>query len=296
MKKNFKNTTILVILSITIILYLINANYVIDNIIEYSKLFFTKIFPVSFIFFTFSTLLIDYGLINIFNKYLHINASNIYVFILSMISGFPSGAKYTKELLKQKYISKEDANKIIMYAHFPNPLFILGSVNLVLNDKILSLKILLSIIISNLIILILNKNTKSTINQNYIYPSSFQESLTKAIKNTFEIILLIYGTSLFFNSLSTIISKYLILNKYLYILINGIFDLTKGVFSTILIENNIIKSLFITLFISFGGISINMQVKSIISNTEIKYINFIKGRVLSTILSLIILLLLTIIN
>ena len=204
-----------------------------------------------------------------------------------MISGFPSGAKYTKELLELDYLSLKDSKHTIMYSHFPNPLFVLGSVNLILKDYNLSLKILITIIISNFIIFISNYKSNSSFPINY-NNDTFSNNLTKAINNSFNTMILIYGISLFFYLISSIITKYFIFNNYFYILINGVFDLTKGVFSTTLISNNILRSYFILIFISFGSLSIHGQVSSILSSTNISYKYFFVGRVVSTILAILI--------
>lgn len=268
-----------------LILYLINSKMIIDSVIDYSILFLTKLFPVTFLFFVFSSLLIDYGLIQLFQYYLNINTSNLYVFLISLISGFPSGAKYTKELLEAQLIDSDDANRIIMYSHFPNPLFVLGSVYFVLKDQGLCLKILLAIIFSNFIIYLFTKKSKKRIANNYQVPNDFSSVLVKAVKSAFGTILLIYGTSLFFHLIAAIITKYVVLDANLFVFVNGFFDLTKGVFSTVLINNKLIRALYILFFISFGGISIHMQIKSILLDTPIKYRYFFKGRIIGTILA-----------
>lgn len=287
MNKTSKSILILVTLIIILCLYLINSKIIINSFLDYSYLFITTLFPVSFIFFIISSLLIDYGIIELINKYLHLNTTKLYVLVLSLISGFPSGAKYTKELLEKDLINSLEANQIIMFSHFPNPLFVLGSINLILKDNTLCLKLLISIILSNIIIFFFNRKSSNKIITTYNYPISFSNSLSKAITNSFNIILLIYGTSIFFYLLTVIITKYLFINNYSYVLINGIFDLTKGVFSTTLINNIYLRAYFILFFISFGSISIHMQIRSIISNTSINYYYFIKGRIISTIISLI---------
>lgn len=290
MKKTYKSILILVTLITLLILYLINSNIIVNAIIDYSILFLTKLFPVSLLFFIFSTLLIDYGLIELIQYYLKINTSSLYVLLISAISGFPSGAKYTKELLEKNLIDENTANKIIMFSHFPNPLFILGSVYLVLKDKEICLKLLLAIIISNIIIYIFSKDKKSTKNniKKLKVPSNFSNVLSKAVTNAFNTLLLIYGTSLFFYLVATIITKYITLNTNSFIILNGFFDLTKGVFSTTLLNNLTLREIYILIFISFGGLSIHMQVKSIITDTSIKYKYFFIGRIIGTILALII--------
>lgn len=292
MKKTYKSILILVILMTLLILYLFNSSIIINAILDYSILFLTKLFPVSFLFFIFSSLLIEYGLIQIIEKYLNINTSSLYVLIISAISGFPSGAKYTKELLDAKLITLDEANKIIMFSHFPNPLFIMGSVFLVLNDKAICIKLLLAVIASNLLIYVFLPKSKNKITTKYTTPSNFSIVLSKVVNKSFNTLLLIYGTSLFFYLIATIITKYIILDTNGFILLNGFFDLTKGVFSTTLINNITLRAIYILLFISFGGLSIHMQVKSIISDTSIQYKYFFIGRVIGTILSLIIFILL----
>lgn len=290
MKKTYKSILILVTLITLLILYLINSNIIVNAIIDYSILFLTKLFPVSLLFFIFSTLLIDYGLIELIQYYLKINTSSLYVLLISAISGFPSGAKYTKELLEKNLIDENTANKIIMFSHFPNPLFILGSVYLVLKDKEICLKLLLAIIISNIIIYIFSKDKKPTKNniKKLKVPSNFSNVLSNAVTNAFNTLLLIYGTSLFFYLVATIITKYITLNTNSFIILNGFFDLTKGVFSTTLLNNLTLRAIYILIFISFGGLSIHMQVKSIITDTSIKYKYFFIGRIIGTILALII--------
>ena len=287
MKKTYKNIVVLVSLIILLVGYFINSKLVIYNILDYSKLFLTKLFPVSFLFFIMSTLIINYGLIEVISYYLNINSSSLFVFILSMISGFPSGAKYSKDLLLTKRINTKEANQIIKFSHFPNPLFVFGSVSTILNNS-LSLKILIAIYLSNLIIFLFNKKT-SSIKLDNKEINSFSQELSKAIKESLHTIILIYGTSVFFYLIVALITKYIYLNTYFYIFINGLFDLTKGVFSTTLISNINIRTLFILFFISFGGISIHMQVKSILLDTSISYCEFLKGRIIGTILAFIIL-------
>lgn len=288
MNKTFKRIIILIILSVLLILYLLNASLIIKSILEYTKLFFTKLFPANFIFFTLSSLLIDYGLIETISTYTNLNTSNFYIFLMSLISGFPSGSKYTKELLEKKLITTKEANTIIMSTHFPNPLFLLGTVALILENKSIALKIYFSLLLSNLLIFLFSNKKQEQMPISYKEPPTLALSLNKAINSTIKTIILIYGTSLFFFLISVIISKYFLLNTTTYIFINGLFDLTKGVSSLTLTNNSLLKALFTILFISFGGISIHMQVKSIITDTPIKYKNFLIGRIISTILAIII--------
>ena len=287
MKKIHKSILILVTFLIFLLLCVIYSEVLLVHILDYSKLFLTKVFPASFIFYILSTLLIEYGIIQVFFNVFHIDASSFYVLLLSLISGFPSGAKYTKELLEKKLINEEEANQIIRFSHFPNPLFVLGVVSSILKNSDIAFKILLAIMFSNLFLFLFRRKSKKTFFlENEVIIPKFSNTLSKAIHQAFNTLILIYGTSLFFYLISFFIINFFAFNSFSFVFISGLFDLTKGVFSTSVFSNTFLQALFIIFFISFGGISIHMQVLAIISDTNISYKNFLLGRIIGTILSI----------
>ena len=287
MKKIYKNIIIIVTLLIILFKCLITIDNIVTNIIHYTILFFKRIFPVSFLFITISNLLIEYNFIQIIQKVFKIKSPYICIFILSLISGFPSGAIYTKEMLNNRLISVNDANKIIMFCHFPNPLFVINSIGIILNSKFSAIIILLSIIISNfLILLIINKNNKTSLLK-FNNCDDFSKILSDKLLISFKSILIIYGISIFFYLISIIINYY-VNNTFLYVFISGIFDLTNGVYSTTLLSNNYLSSILIIFFISFGSLSIHFQTKSILSNTNVLYNKYLLGRIIGFLFSIII--------
>lgn len=291
MKKTYQRIIIITFLLTLLILYTINSTLIIKSIIDYTNLFITKLFPTNFIFFMLSTILIDQGLIELINNKLKLNGSIFYVTIMSILSGIPSGSKYTKDLLEKDLISTKTANYLLAFTHFPNPMFVLNTVTILLN-KTLALKILICLILSNLIIALIFKPPKKEVIIINDSPSKdFSESLSKAIIDSLKVILIIYGTSVFFYLITVIINKYLTLNVLSHVLLNGIFDLTKGLFSISLLSNKLLKSLLIIIFFSFGSLSIHIQIKSIITNTSLKYKYFILGRLLQILFATILFLL-----
>ena len=287
MKKKYQSVLILVILCTILLLYLFTVDMIVVNILEYTELFLKKIFPVSFIFFTVSNLLIEYNFIQFFQQLFKVKSPFIFAFLLSLISGFPSGAIYTKEMLDKGIINVKDANKIIMFTHFPNPLFVINSIGIILNSKFRAYILLLSIILSNFIIFLVLNNKNSSTALECKDNNDFSLCLTNSIIRSIKCIVIVYGISVFFFLIATFLNK-IVDNTYYYVIINGIFDLTKGIYSTTLISNIFIRSLFIIIFITFGSLSIHFQIKSILSDTNINYNNFIFGRILSCILTIII--------
>ena len=274
-----KKRLIIIFLVILLINIFIFSNYIISNIYQYSFLFIRNLFFYTFIIYIISSLLIDNDLLEILNPI-------SFVTIMSMISGFPSGIKYSKDLLDKGYINEDCANYLVSFCHFPNPLFITGSVSKIIgfNNSIL---ILLSIYISSFItsrILKRNFNIKT----NYIYKDNnigFMNSLNKAIINSFKTILIIYGTSIISLIFVLIIIKIFKPTGLLYCVITLIFDLTKGIFSTTLIHNKRIRLYLILIFITFGSLNIHLQSKSICGN-KINYKYFLIGRIMTRLIIL----------
>ena len=293
MKKFSKSFLKLNILIILLILYLFNSTLVITSILNYTNLFITKLMPVVFIIYVFSSLLIDQGIINYLSIIFKNKATIIYVILISLIGGFPSGAKTTKEVLTKNYIDIDTANYLIRFTHFSNPLFILGSLKSLFNNNY-PILILISLITSNFIIAFIYKKRTNTLELLTTKEIPFSKSLSNSIINSLKILINIYGTSIFFILILEIINHYFKLPIIYYVLISGIFDLTKGSFSTSLISNNIVRAILIIIFNSLGSIPIHIQTKSIISDTEISYKNFFISRIMQLSISIVIFLFFTI--
>ena len=115
------------------------------NSVSFSlNIFKNNIFPSLFPFFVLSNLLIKCGIPEfmgnlfkgIMNKVFKIKGVCAFIFFMSIISGNPANAKYTRELYLENKINKYEATKILCFTCFSNPLFILGTVSLLfLNNK-----------------------------------------------------------------------------------------------------------------------------------------------------------------
>ena len=90
-----------------------------------------NIFPSLFPFFVLSEVLVNYGFIElvgelfkpIMNKIFKLKGVSAFVFIMSLVSGFPSNAKYVRELYLNGLINEHEGAKLLTFTHFSNPLF-----------------------------------------------------------------------------------------------------------------------------------------------------------------------------
>lgn len=284
--------------------------------VSYSfNIWITNIFPSLFPFFVLSEILINYGFVELiselfkplFEKLFKINGNAAFILIMSILSGSPSCSKYTKELYLSGKISLEEADKILMFTHFSNPLFILGTISVsFLHDKHLGLLILISHYVANIIIGILFRNyNKSNITKTKFSIKNalskmhykrinnnkkFGSIITSALINSINTLLLILGVVTTFLIITTIIDNNFHPSLYSKTVISGILEMTQGLKHVSLLNiSNYYKALFITAIISFGGLSVHTQVISIISETKIKYTPFLIGRILQALIASIIL-------
>ncbi len=299
MKKYFNLVMILFLLFLTFQILTLSTN-VIESIRFSFSIWKNNIFPSLFPFFVLSSLLIHYGFIEFLSELLKpfmrifkISSRTSFILFMSMISGFPSSAKYTRELYKENLLTKEEAEKILTFSHFSNPLFILGTIGLFLNQKI-ALLILFIHYGTNFIVGIIFRNFyPSEEEQNYFSlknaitiiqkkkRESFGNILTKAILDSINTLLLILGTMSIFLIITTIIDYHLDIPAYFQCIIDGFLEMTQGIKYTADLSIAIkIKAVLMTMYLSFGGISVHMQTISILSDTDIRYFPYFVARLL----------------
>ena len=275
---------IMFILIIISILLLINSNIIINTVVYSINIFKKSIFPSLLPFFIISELLINYGFIEFISKLFKplmklfkINPNASFILVMSMISGFPSNSKYTKDLYLKGIINEYDASKILMFTHFSNPLFIMGAISITfLHNKKIGLFILIIHYLTNFIIGLLLRNLiKTDINITNIdkqESKSFSIVLKEAILNSFNTLFLILGTIIVFLIITNLLNEYIAFNTLIKGIISGILEMTGGISNISSLNISLkLKSTLIGMILSFGGISVHMQVKSIIADTPIKY-------------------------
>lgn len=285
---------IMIFLIIISFLTLINSSIVINTVIYSINLFINNIFPSLFPFFVLSDLLINYGFVDfiakvfkpLMNNFFKVNSNCAFIFVMSMISGFPSSAKYIKDMYLNGNIDELEASKVLTFTHFSNPLFIMGAISIsFLNNKKAAILILIIHYLSNFIVGFLFRNIiMIDINNNKINNNisiKFSEILKKSIKNSFDNLILIFGTIITFLILTNLFNDYLNLNIYCKSILSGLLEMTGGISNISVLPISIKnKTTIIGMFISFGGISIHMQIKSILANTKIKYHYYLIARIL----------------
>ena len=292
----------IITLSLSLIFFMISSNRNVIESVSFSiSLWKDNLFPTLFPFFIVSNVLIQYGCVEligsligkIMNKIFKLPSESGFVLVISLFSGFPSGAKYINELVKEEMLSIEDANRLLTFTHYSNPLFILGFISNIFNKNI-ALIILVSHVLGGLItgfILNYNKelnNYKANKKHSNNKTNSLGKILHSSIMDSLNTMFLLLGIVTIFVLITNMIQSTLDLSDISISIISGLIEITQGIKNISLLNIDIyFKILLTTLFISFGGLSIHTQVLSIIEESKIKYKYFFVARIIHSILSII---------
>lgn len=311
MKKIFSSILIIIFLILITFEILTDSKTILASVNFSFNIWKNNIFPSLFPFFVISELLINYGFVELVSelfkplmtKLFKLNSKCAFIFIMSIISGFPSNSKYVKELYTAGEINEYEATKILAFSHFSSPLFIIGTISITfLNNKEAGLLILICHYITNIIIGILfrnyhpskeentNINIKKAIikmhNKRINNDKNFGQIITNSLVNGVNTLLLILGIVTMFLIITTIIDNNINFNNFYQSILNGIFEMTQGLkYISILNIPLKLKAILSTMIISFGGLSVHMQVMSIISDTKIKYFPFFVARIIHALIA-----------
>ncbi len=234
------------------------------------------------------------------------NTSGIsgYIYLMSILSGYPVGAKITSELIKNKQIDLGQAHRIICFTSTSGPLFILGTVAIgMFNNQIIGYIIIFSHFVGALLNGLLYRKYMITYPIQNVSPLNFNQKnlLEDIMYNSIKSILIVGGYVCMFFMIITILNHYNILyglNAILCKIIpnlhistinaitNGVIELTKGCLdlSALNLPLNIVTPMLSGL-ISFGGISIFLQAATFLKDAGINLKFYFKQKITHSIIS-----------
>lgn len=238
-----------------------------------------------------------------------------FALIMGIISGYPVGAKIVTTLYEKKICNKEESERLLAFTNNSGPLFIIGTVGIsLLGDSTIGI-ILLSIhVLASLTVGLLfhfwkyNKplshRETPIYNTNNVNFSNLGEILGTSITNSINTIMMIGGYVVLFSVIISILENCGIFNLLVILIqpflkifnipqelftsiISGFIELTNGLktISSIPIKNYTTTIIISSMLLGFGGISILLQVFSIISKTNISIKPYIIGKILHAIFS-----------
>lgn len=318
--KKYFFTIIFILFTISLLLFSNNNLIAAQNGLV---LWATSVIPSLFPFFVATELLCQTNFTFILGKLLNkfmkplfnVPGESAVAIILGTISGYPVGAKVVCNLKNQKTISKIEAERLIAFTNNSGPLFILGTIGIALfHNKHIGFVLLIAHILSAFAVgycfkfwkknkLDINfRETKFNSKLTPLKISDIGEILGKSIKNSistilsiggfivlFSVILSILKTSGIINLISTFFNKFGISQEITTSILTSFFELTNGIKLIADLYTNfpLFSILLSAFFLGFGGLSVLLQVYSIIAKEGISIKPYLYGKLLQGIFSVI---------
>lgn len=308
-----KNILITIICSLLILQILAVPKTCIDAAISGALLFFYKVFPSLFSFLVVSNIILSYDGVYIYSKVLgstickpfKLPRSCSFVLIISVLCGYPLGAKYACDLYERNIIDLRTCERLLNIASNASPLFMLGSVGISMLKSshigyILLISNLLSCIVMGLLIPSKIANKKDVPEKNHIFPNmNIGNVLKNSVENSIKTCLSIGGfvtaysvvnsmiqANYLFNVIVTQISNIFHISKDIVEgSILGIVEMTNG--CSLISSSNapiITKIAIVSFLFTFSGLSIISQVYSFTYKLDISMKKYALRKVLQGLL------------
>lgn len=252
-----------------------------ESIIESTKLWFYSLMPSMFAMYIFTDLLINYGFGDLTYRFFKNNTAILIG--LSMLLGTPANVKYICDFYENGYISKDEATWLLHFAYSPNPLFILA----IAPNGRWALAVLAFLYATNFLIAIMTKRNKvkrSEMPKKFVR-TDFSHCLESSIKKAANILILILGIVNFYGLIIALLGIYC---PQMHPFFRALLEMTTAIGAIVSSPPNEYRWLIFA--IAFGGMSIHTQINSIMEPTDLPYRAFLKGRLISSLLALLLVL------
>ncbi|MEG0692892.1 MAG: hypothetical protein RR444_07400 [Oscillospiraceae bacterium] len=259
------------------------------------------VIPSLFIFMILSNMIINSKLKHIISHpfkilakhVFHISQNSMAIVLLSLVGGYPVGAKLINNAVSQNSLSREEASNLLCYSVNCGPAFLISGIGVTIFSSFqVGLFMYLSQIIAcvtiGFIMSFFNKEIKS-----YHIPNDKKESIpysilfVKSVNDAVKSMAIICGFIVAFSAFMPMVSVLLkhFGSEYSYI-VQGFLEVTTGCnnLSSVTSPNG---ALLATAFTAFGGVCVHLQVYAMISPNGVKITKFFILRVLYTIISVV---------
>ncbi|WP_411748314.1 hypothetical protein [Psychrobacillus psychrotolerans] len=218
-----------------------------------------------------------------------LNTTNKYkmyfnIYLLSAIGGFPSGAAVITSLKDIGTLNKNNASWLLAICHAPSPMFVIGFVGIeIFHAEIAGIKLLIIIHAVNLVFLLVFIVLSPPIHPSTHIQKPSESPFQESIKETYQILLLIGTTVIFFTTVSFIVFESVKeilpnISPTLLVFVASLFEMTGGIsLAGEMLSGSALLPLVVAFIIAFSGISIHMQIIVLAQKANIsirKYILF----------------------
>ncbi len=294
--KTVRNVSIVIVLALMIVLIIYPERYI-ASVSSGLQLFIIAVLPALFPFFFFSKILLYLDITAPLEKVLAKPMRKLYncppisgyIFVISVLSGYPMGAKLISDCYNQGLINEYQAKNISIFSSTSGPIFILGSVAVsMFHNKTVGFVILISHYIATIVngLIWVNRKTaeKSVNKPPIIHTIEYENILGDSVISSILSVAIVGGYIAIFCMLVDIASDFHIIaffeKSLLYFkiptsitnsLLVSFIEITTGCKKISLLHYPLsLKVPLCAGVISFGGLSVTFQSLAFLAGCKIK--------------------------
>ncbi len=297
-----------------LILIIIFPSYSFEGAKQGLLLWFNTILPTLLPFIILSNLIIKMQITASLSKLVYpifhilfgVSKEGCYPVLIGFLSGIPVGAKSVSDLLKNKRIKTEEAEFLLGFCNNASPMFIMSYIAISqlklpgMRFGILIILYLSAILSSKIYFTLSNMQKNKKKNKNEISALSLNADeiiqikiekfdfalLDASIMNGFEIITKVGGYIILFSIPAKIITNLYPSENMIKLLAVGLLEITTGINQ---ISNSSyplnIKIVLVIILTAFGGLSGLAQTKSVINETRLSILTYVKVKCLNMLIA-----------
>lgn len=284
----------IIVLAVLVLLFVIFPDTVSQGAENGLMLWFKVIIPSLFPFMIVSTMLIRLNVTRyisgifypVFHRIFKISRDGCYPAVIGMLSGYPLGAKTVADLYKINAFSKKEAQFILGFCNNASPMFMLEYIGV----KCMGLDkpvIMLCIIYLSAFINAMFEFYKPDEEYNYAGNTfiktknySMMEALDDSILSSAITLVKVGGYIIMFSIFTELLQNMVTVGEVFKVAGSGILEITTG--GEILADASLseyVKSILISAFCAFGGMSSVAQTSSVLIGTNLSSVKYVMVKI-----------------
>lgn len=282
-------------------MFLTNSKTCILTISGSTNIFLTKLLPALMPYILLTELIINlniidnlsFGFSKIICKLFRVPKCAASTIIISYLLGYPNAAKHIKNLYEAHKIDNTTCKKLVAFTNNASPAYIIGTIGIAMfNNIYIGIILLVSHMFASIIIGISYNSNKIIIQQNNLISNSFNkisfsfDIILKSLINSVKTLSIIWGYTVIFSLLPSLVLSKITLPNHVYGLILGMFEISNGINMLASDTKNFILSISLISFVlSFSSLMVIMQIYSFVYKINIKLGYIIKYKLIHGLLS-----------
>lgn len=282
---------------IFMILIVVKPDYFTSSAKNGLALFFSFVLPAIFPFFFCSLLLTKIGgaytIAKIFGKPVSklfcVPEITAFPAFISVVSGYPAGASTVKNLHDSGYLTSDEVKRTLSITSTSGPLFVLGTVGGIFQNKTIALVILLSHYLATFLNGLIWRRKGGETRRDFLHVESVDSDISDVIGSSALSMLSVGGYIVICNMLIDALALIPIsLSPAVSSILFGMIEMTRGALLSSYIPYLPLSIAVATAVVTFGGLSVTLQSYGFLSKCGVRFRDYLSRKITQSIFAFLI--------